>query len=230
MLYRALVLSLLLWPMGAQAFFFEDVAPLLELVSGQVQEIQRLADNVDLARDQLEFLRTLNDGINKTVDQISSLQIIMERSQGLDPRSVRSLSDLNDLLEEARATQGMVEELMDLKVALADQAIERTAMQSETAYLMGQEMVSTGSHLAVESQSASPGRAAQISAAAGSAQMLSQGVQLQTLAQMAELQALLLEFQKAQVQRELQSQLIHREHLVRHLSKQAKRPSQRGRS
>jgi NADH dehydrogenase/NADH:ubiquinone oxidoreductase subunit G len=208
--------------------FGEELGPLLELVAGQVQEIDRLAQGVGVAKDQIEFLKNLNDGINKTVNQIRSLQEIMERVQNLDPRSVKSLAELNDMLDHAKTTQGMVEDLLGVKIQLADQAIERTALQSENAYLMGQEMVSTGSALATESRTASPGRAAQITAASSSAQMLSQGVQLQTLAQVAELQALLLEFQKQTLQRDLQSQLSRRQNLLSHLA--LKRGSKTGKS
>ena len=216
---RFLLIGFILCPATAWAFMGSEMVPLIQLVTGQVQEIERLAQTIGLARDQLELIRQLNDGIDKTVTQITSLQQLIERVQGLNPQSVRSLSDLNDLLERTKATQETVEELIEIKVALADQAIDRTALQSENAYLMGQEMVATGSVLANESQTASPGRAAQITAAAGSAQMLSQGVQLQTLAQVAEIQALLLEFQKAQLQMEAEGTLSRRENVLRHLSK-----------
>jgi hypothetical protein len=219
------LISVLLLPEQALAMFGEELGPLLQLVAGQVQEIDRLAQTVGIAKDQMDFIRNLNDGINKTVNQIQSLQEIMTRVQNLDPRSVKSLADLNDLMEHAKTTQGMVEDLLGVKIALADQAIERTALQSENAYLMGQEMVATGSSLANESRTASPGRAAQITAASSSAQMLSQGFQLQSLAQIAELQAILLEFQKQSLQRDLRSQLSRRQNLLQHLSrkKDAKR-------
>ena len=67
---------------------------------------------------------------------------------------------------------------------------------------MGQEMIAAGSDLAVESKTATPGRAAQITAASGAAQMLSQGVALQTLAHIAQLQAMQLELQKTQMERD----------------------------
>jgi hypothetical protein len=101
-------------------------------------------------------------------------------------------------MRRARTTQADLAALLAIRNEMADQAITQSALQSDTAYRMGQEMVASGSDLARESQTASPGRAAQISASAQSAQMLSQGVELQTLAQIAQLQALQLDFQKAQ--------------------------------
>jgi hypothetical protein len=220
---RALVFGLcFLWSAQSYAFMGTELGPLLQLVSGQVRELERLAENVGVAKDQLKMLQDLNEGIDRTVNQIQSLQTIVERSQGMDPTSVQSLSDLNDLLERAQGTKGLVEDMIGVKIQLANQAISRSSTQSETAYLMGQEMVATGSQLASESQNASPGRAAQISAAAESAQMLSQGIQLQTLAQVAELQALLLEFQKSQLQKEAKDREVYRSQVVQQLSRKKK--------
>ena len=91
---------------------------------------------------------------------------------------------------------------MATKVQITDAAIAQSAVQSETSYLMGQEMVATGSVLSDESRTASPGRAAQISAAASSAQMLSQGVALQTLAHIVQLTALSVDLQKSRLEQE----------------------------
>jgi hypothetical protein len=57
-----------------------------------------------------------------------------------------------------------------------------------------------------QSRTASPGRAAQITASAESSQMLSQGVMLQTMAQMTQLQAMNLELQKSEIERNLYSE------------------------
>jgi len=200
---RLTILFVVLWSTNAFALFGEELAPLLQLVSGQVTEIERLTQTVGAAKDQVKLLQDLNEGIDRTISQIRSVEQIMQRAKGLDPSSVRSVSDLNDLLARAKQTRKQVDDLMVAKLMIADQAITQSALQSDTSYKMGQEMVGVGSQLAVESQSASPGRASQISAASGSAQMLAQGVQLQTLAQMVQLQALTLEFHKAQLQREL---------------------------
>lgn len=221
--HLVLILGLLSAP-SANAFLGTEIAPLLQLVSGQVQEIQRLTESVGVAKDQVELLRGLNEGIDRAVTQIQTLHQIVERAQGLDPTAVRSISDLNDLLLRANNTKGLIEEMLELRIGLADQAIARSALQTDTAYRMGQEMVLTGSQLALESQTASPGRASQISAAAGSAQMLSQGVQLQTLAQVAELQALLLEFHKTQLAEQLRAEKLRRAQVEREL---VRRPSRR---
>lgn len=205
----AAIALLILVSRPANAFF--DVGPLLQLVAGQIEELEKLSDSVGIARDQKALLLGINDGINRTVAQIQTLQSIVTRAQGLDPRQVRNLADLNDLLDRANDTRQQIEVILQSKIAIANQAIAESALQSDTSYKMGQEMVSVGAGLAQESQTASPGRAAQISAASGSAQMLSQGVQLQTLSQIVQLQALTLEFQKAQVEKDIQTDRIRRD-------------------
>jgi hypothetical protein len=175
-----------------------EMLPLLQLVSGQVREIEALTEQLGATREQTSLLFELNQGVERVVSQIQSMEAIIERSQGLNPSAVQSLSQLNDLMRRARTTQADLAALLAIRNEMADQAITQSALQSDTAYRMGQEMVASGSDLARESQTASPGRAAQISASAQSAQMLSQGVELQTLAQIAQLQALQLDFQKAQ--------------------------------
>lgn len=221
---RRLSLSLavgtaLFFPTPVCAFFGTELAPLLELVAGQVAELEKLTQTLGLAKESATYLRQLNEGIERTVDQIRSLQALLERAQGLDPKGVRSLADLNELLRKASSLKADVETLLQLKVDLAEQAIDRSALQSDTTYKMGQEMVATGAKLATESQAASPGRATQITAAASSAQMLSQGVELQTLAQVVELQALLLDFHKSQVARELQAEKARRRSFEQALGK-----------
>jgi hypothetical protein len=195
-----------LWSSQAFALFGEELGPLLQLVSGQVTEIERLSETVGVAKDQMKLLQDLNTGIDRTISQIQSIEQIVQRAQGLDPTAVKSLSDLNDLLSRVKQTKRQVDDLMRTKLNLADQAITQSALQIDTSYKMGQEMLGTGALLARESQTASPGRATQITAASGSAQMLAQGIQLQTLAQMVQLQALTLEFHKAQLQRELDAE------------------------
>ncbi len=220
---RFIALSLcLLLPARAFALLGLELGPLLQLVTGQVQEIQKLTETVGFAKDQAEMLKRLNDGIERTVSQIQSLQQIVERAQGLDPRGVKNLSDLNNLLAQAKGTQALIEDL-SVQIDIANQAVARSALQSDTSYRMGQEMVATGAQLAQESQSASPGRAAQISAAASSAQMLSQGVELQTLAQLVELQALMLDFQKSREGKALQEERIRRAQFERQLAQGRKR-------
>jgi hypothetical protein len=207
------------------SIFGEEMGPLLQLVAGQVQELRSLTEQVGIAKDQQETLIKLNQGINDAVSQIQSIQALMERAKGLDPSSVRSLSDLNDLLFRANQVKLQVTELLRLKITLANQAIGASALQSDTAYRMGQEMMSVGSNLAQESQQASPGRAAQITAASSSAQTLAKGVELQTLSQLVQLQAMSLDFQKAQIERDLENERARRELYERQLSKKREKAS-----
>ncbi len=196
---------------NAHALLGTELAPLLQLVTGQVEEIQRLSEQVGLAKDQQRTLQELNAGIQRSVSQIQALQTIIERAQGLEPREMQSLADLNDLLANAKGVQVQVDELLETKLNITRQVIEKSTLQSDTTYRMGQEMISTGSVLAKESETASPGRAAQIAAASSSAQMLSQGIELQTLSQMVQIQTMQLELQKTQVERELRSEKIRSE-------------------
>ena len=116
--------------------------------------------------------------IDKTVAQIQAVEVVLDRAQGLDPKAVRSVAELNQYMARTREAKRTVEELMGIRSEAARVAISQSALQGETAYLMGQEMMATGASLAQDSRIASPGRAAQISAASNSAQMLAQGVQL----------------------------------------------------
>lgn len=214
--------SVFLLPYSALAFLGTELGPLLQLVSGQITEIEKLSESINATRDQTKTLRELNDGIEQAVMQIRNIQAIIERTQGVDPRAVRSLSDLNDLLDRAHQTKQAIDDLMQAKVDLADQAIAGSALQGDTAYRMGQEMVVTGSQLSAESQTASPGRASQIAASANSAQMLATGVELQTLAQLVQLQAMTLDFQKGQVAREIQTEKVRRAAYERQLTLSSK--------
>ena len=185
-------------PRAAHAFLGSEMVPLLQLVAGQVKELEALTQQLGATQEQTHLLYEVNSGVDRVVNQIQSMEAIIERSQGMNPTAVRSLAELNDLLRRAKATQADLSAMMEVRSEVAEQAIAQSASQSDTAYRMGQEMVASGSKLAQESQTASPGRAAQISASAQSAQMLSQGIELQTLAQIAQLQALQLDFQKSQ--------------------------------
>lgn len=193
-----LLLSVFTYSPQTQAAFGLEMAPLMKLVAGQVAEIERLTQQVGIAKDNHALLIELNQGIDKTVSQIQSVESVLERAQGLDPRAVRSISELNAYMARTREAKRAVEELMELRSDAASIAIQQSALQGETAYLMGQEMMATGATLAQDSRLASPGRAAQITAASSSAQMLAQGVQLQTLSQIAQLQAMQLELLRSQ--------------------------------
>ena len=203
---NALMILVLLDCLTVHASMFgEENVPLFQLVVGQVQELEKLASLVGAAKDQVEAIKSLNDGINKTVDQINTIEAIIERAQGTDPTAIKSIVELNAYLERVQDVKAQVNALMKIRLKAAENGIAESSVQSETAYKMGQEMISTGSNLANESRGASPGRAAQISAASGSAQMMAKGVELQTLSQMVQLQALMLELQRAQIERDLSS-------------------------
>ncbi|MBY0472102.1 hypothetical protein K2X30_13125 [bacterium] len=216
-LFFSLLIVLIFEP-RAHALFGEELGPLFELVSGQVTEIEKLTESIGVAQDQMKVLKQLNDGVDRALAQIRNIEDIISRTKDLDPRAVRSLSDLNDLLQKAQHTKAQIDEMMLAKINLADEVITQSAMQSDTAFKMGQEMVATGSALNQESVTASPGRASQISAASSSAQMLAQGIELQTLAQLVQVQTLNLEFQKSQALKELQSERIQKEFMTTRLT------------
>lgn len=225
---RWLAVLIIFISIDSHAFFGTELAPLLELVSGQVREIERLTEQVGLAKDQRDLLIRLNDGIERTVDQIRNIQSLVERAQGLDPRGIKSVQELNDYLSRVQGAKHSLEEILGIKSKAAGIIIGQSALQSETAYLMGQEMIATGSTLAKESETASPGRAQQISAASQSAQMLAQGVQLQTLSQIAQLQAMQLELQRSQIDQLIQEKSATRNLFVLELSRKRKTGHSRG--
>lgn len=201
-----LILGIALVTLGSTAsfgsMFGEENIALGKLVLGQIEEIHQLTEQVGAAKDQVEFLVQLNQGIESAISQIQSIQAIIERAKDLDPTTVRSVADLNELLRRAKDTKARIEDLMVLRSRFAGVAIEQSSLQSDTSYKMGQEMIQVGAQLAEESRDASPGRAEQITAASGSAQMLAQGVQLQTLSHLVQLQAMSLELQRTQIERD----------------------------
>jgi hypothetical protein len=189
------------------------------MLGNQVTELQRLADNVGIAKNQRDLLVQINEGIGKTTSQIRTIQDIIERSQGVDPTSIRSLSDLNNTIEEMQYISSQTQELVLVKLFLCNQAVDQASLQSDTSYKMGQEMVSLGSQLAEESKTASPGRAEQITASAASAQTLATGVELQTMAQMSQLLALELDLHKSQMEKELRTERTKQAYMKQVLSK-----------
>ena len=198
----ALILLAFAYSGHAHGAFGLEMGPLLKLVAGQVTEIERLTQQIGIAKENQALLIELNQGIDKTVSQIQSVEQVLDRAQGLDPKAVRSVAELNSYLARTREAKRTVEELMGLRNEAASIAIQQSALQGETAYLMGQEMMATGASLAHDSRMASPGRAAQITAASSSAQMLAQGVQLQTLSQIAQLQAMQLDLMRSQMEQQ----------------------------
>jgi len=221
---RSLILILLLlWSARSRASMFgEESVPLWKLVAGQVAELEHLAQVVNAAKEQRDFIMEINQGVQKATHQIETIQSIIERAKNLDPSSVKNLADLTARIEEMKGVLTDASEILELKLALCDQAIGQSAIQSETAYKMGQEMVGTGSTLAEESKDASPGRAQQISAAAASSQMLATGVELQTLAQLTQLQAMSLELQKSQLKRDGNAEQARRSFFMQSLGDHAR--------
>jgi hypothetical protein len=197
------LMILCLSPLAHSSIFGEETAVLLNMLSNQLVELQRLSESVGIAKDQQKYLLDINEGIQKTTAQIHTLEIVIERAKGLNPTAIKSLSDLNEAIDQMKGMAGSLDQLVQLKLALSDEAVSSAALQSDTSYTMGQEMVKVGKSLHEESAGASPGRAQQITAAASSSQMVASGVQLQTLAQMVQLQAISLDLQKSQIERQL---------------------------
>lgn len=181
----------------AHAVGVTEVLDVLKLISNQATEIQKLTELVDASDRNIAIIKSLNQGIERTVAQIQSVESVYQRVQGLNPTGVKSLSELNHRLAETKALVRDSSQALLLKSQLIEASIGQASLQSETTYLMGQEMAKVGGELARESRSASPGRASQISASAASSQMLAQGVELQALAHLIQLQAQSLDLQKS---------------------------------
>ncbi len=207
----------------AHALFGEDVVVLLKLLESQTSELNRLSQLVGVGSDQIELIRSINRGIDETLYQIETVQTIVERAKGLEPRSVRSLAELNDLIESGQATYQLVDRLIELKAKLIDQAVVSAATQSDTSYAMGQEMIQMGSSYQSESAHSSPGRAAQITAASQSAQLMAKGVELQTQSQMIQMQAMQLDLAKTQASREVLSERARTGEFQRLVDRNSKR-------
>jgi len=216
-----LFIILIIAPNAKCSIFGEENIALAKLVVGQIEEIKQLSDALGVAKDQVLILKKINEGIQRATTVILALEEIEKRAQGLDPRSVKRISDLSRLIEDLKGLNAETQKLLFLKTEVADEAIVQAGAQSETAYLMGQEMITTGSALASEAHSASPGRAAQISASGSANSMLSQGVQLQTLAQIAQLQAISLDLQKSQIAEGLKADAERENIYVRQVKKEA---------
>lgn len=220
---NVIMVIIVITPISARASIFgEENIALLKLVSGQLLELERLANALEIAKENQALLIEINKGIDRVTTQLDAVDTIIQRAQGLDPTSVKRISDITNMIYDLKSMKMSVEELVVVKLLLSEKAIGQSAVQSETAYKMGQEMIGTGSVLASEVKSASPGRAAQISASAQTSNMMSQGVMLQTMAQMTQLQAMNLELQKSQLQREIYTERSRRSFLASELMKSRK--------
>lgn len=187
------------------SMFGEETPVLLEMVANQLTELQHLSESVGIAKNQIQMIYDINEGVQKVVSQIKALQSIIDRAQGIDPTSIRSLSDINRTIDDMRMMSSEIQDLLIVKMVLCNEAVEEASLQSDTAYKMGQELANTGAELAAESKTASPGRAGQITASASAAQMMAMGVELQTMAQMSQLLAFSLDLQKSQMEKELKT-------------------------
>ena len=203
------------------SIFGEETAVLLQVVSNQLTELQRLTENVGIAKSQMQLLYKINDGVQQATAQIQAIQSIIDRAQGIDPGSIRDLSALNRHIEEMSTVSSQINDLIVVKLFLCDEAVDEAGLQSDTAYKMGQELIQTGAELAKESEFASPGRAQQITASAAAAQMLAAGVELQTMSQMSQLLGLSLDLQKTQMQRDMKGDLDRKSYFKAALSGKA---------
>ena len=139
-------ISICLVSQSSQASIFgEETVVLLEVVANQLTELNRLAENVGIAKNQIELLKQINEGVERATYQIQSIQSILDRSQGVDPSSIRSLSDINQAIEDMKSVSSDIQELLVVKLFLCNQAIEEADLQSDTAYKMGQELAQTRS-------------------------------------------------------------------------------------
>lgn len=209
------------------SIFGEETIVLAKMLSNQLIELERLADSVGLATENRDMLRFINEGIDRTTRQIEAVQSIISRSQGLGPNSVKNLSDLNSLLSEAKSLSVETEALLKMKIEITDQAIAQGALQADTTYRMGQEMIGLGAELSGEAHKASPGRATQIAAAANTSQMLSSGVMLQNMAQQTQLLAMNLEIQKSLLERELKAREAQQRFFHANLAPKRAQPQRR---
>jgi len=196
-------LLLLIPSIGKASIFGEENIALFKLVMGQIVELEKLTEAIGIAKDQRAFLLEINKGIENVSSQIENIEAIIKRAEHLDPSAVKRMSDITSFLNETKNLKRDIDILLQSKLLLTEEAIISGGLQSETAYLMGQEMISAGANLAIESKTASPGRATQISAAASSSQMLASGVLLQTLSQLTQLQTMSLELKRSEIEKNL---------------------------
>jgi hypothetical protein len=219
MRFQSVALLALVASATARASLFgEETVVLGQMLANQIRELDVLAENVGISKDQRNLLLQLNSGINQATQQIETVQNILERIQGTDPTSIRSIADINRAMEDMKYVSGQIQELLIIKLLLCDEAVEEASLQSDTSYKMGQEMAELGAKLSEESKTASPGRAQQISASAASSQMIAVGVELQTLSHISQLLAASLDLQKSQMERELKTNALRQAYFKQTLS------------
>src|SRR3989344_3796908 len=84
------------------SLFGEETLVLMQIVANQLTELKHLAENVGIQKNQIELLYEINEGVQKSTQQITSLQSIIDRSQGVDPTSVKNLSEINRNIEDMK--------------------------------------------------------------------------------------------------------------------------------
>jgi hypothetical protein len=200
------ILFFLLAPPVEASIFGEENIALMKIVMGQIAELEKLTEAIGVAKENRDALIAINDGINKVVNQLESIDEIVRRAERLDPRAIKRISDITRLINDTKTLAKDLDLLIDAKIVSMDEAVQASALQSETAYSVGREIVLSGARFSSEARTASPGRAAQISAAASSAQMMATGTLLQTISQMNQMQAIELELKRAELEKEQRSE------------------------
>lgn len=192
-----LVLFMMLPGISKASIFGEETVVLVKMLANQLIELERLAENVGLSRERRDMLEYLNRGVEQATQQIAAIDSVINRAQGLSPGNVKRIADLNSLFERAKSVQAKIGAMEAVKLDVAESAVAQSALQADTSYKMGQELIGLGAELSREAQKASPGRATQITATTTTTQMISQGVLLQSLAQQTEILAILLELARS---------------------------------
>lgn len=195
------ILLFLLTPPAEASIFGEENIALMKIVLGQIAELEKLTEALGVAKESRDALIAINDGVNKVVNQLEGIDEIVRRAERLDPRAIKRISDITRLINDTKTLAKDLDLLIDAKILSMDEAVQASALQSETAYSVGREMVLSGARFSSEARTASPGRAAQISAAASSAQMVATGTLLQTMSQMNQMQAIDLELKRAELEK-----------------------------
>ncbi|MCM0604478.1 MAG: hypothetical protein KA715_00135 [Xanthomonadaceae bacterium] len=205
------------------AFFGAEEIQLAQMITNQLTELKTLTELVGVSSQQTQVLLEINSGVEKTIQTLRTLESLVKRAEGVSTKPIQNLSELNSAISEAKMIKEELITILNLKLSLIDQSVAEAAIQSDTSNRMGQEMIKLGNYYSGEVQSASPGRAAQLSAANLTHHTLSLGVMMQTLAQIAQIQAMQLDLMKNAASRDINAQVSQRTILSRQLSQTSKR-------
>ena len=201
------------------AFFGAEEIQLAQMITNQLTELKTLTELVGVSSQQTQVLLEINSGVEQTIRTLKTLESLVKRAEGVSTKPIQNLSELNSAITEAKMIKEELITILNLKLSLIDQSVEEAAIQSDTSNRMGQEMIKLGNYYSNEVQSASPGRAAQLSAANLTHHTLSLGVMMQTLAQIAQIQAMQLDLMKNTASREINAQVSQRTILSKQLGK-----------